>query len=245
MELQAIVNRYAEGLAAADIDCLSPSGKAYLPGTPMLYEDGALDEIVRYWSRVRPEHFDAPNSQHVRTVEYPGLSRTKCDHVLTTDGGDRAEWAIEFKKISFIGDNGKRNDFGTGKVVSPFLKDRGVLHDAARLNSSPPARRLAVIVFGFEYDEASVREAEQRHPVHSMRIREIASVLRANGGEPLSLTPLAEIAEFVLRGRRWVVGNRCEARFEAWRHPCGGYGLVCGWEIVNPTTVQSNPAHPW
>lgn len=248
MDLQDVVNAYAAGIEFADTGATTSSGKAYLPGLATLDEDKTLDAIVENWRVTFPGHFTSPNHHSVRSVKYaiPGRT-TKCDHVFTTDGSSAtAEWAVEFKRIIFFGDNGKRNDFGTAKVVSPFLKDRGVLHDASRLHEHPPARRLAVLLYAFEYDLQWAAEARRRHPGDSLRIDEVEQVLvKANDGEPLGPRPLAKIADYLLRGRDWLVGDSCEQTFEAWRHPCGGPGRVIGWEIVNPSAAPKSAVHPW
>ncbi len=245
MDLSEVVRIYAEGLAEADATT-PPGSKGYLPGTLTLYENDALAAVIEHWRTAEPSHFAPPNSHHERAVSYPPSTAMKCDHVFTTDGvADEPEWAVEFKRISFIGDNGKRNDYGISKAISPYLKDRGMLHDAARLHAYPLARRSAVLMYAFTYDENVLEEARLRHPPYSDRIDQIAVVLAANGGEPLSPEPLADIVDFILRGRRWLRGSRCEATFEAWRHPCGGRGLVYGWEITNPNSVATNPQHPW
>ena len=64
------------------------------------------------------------------------------------------EWAIEMKYVRFIGDNGKNNDYGVTKVASPCARTATRL-DAERLQGFTPAKRRAIVMYGFEFDSAS------------------------------------------------------------------------------------------
>lgn len=160
MDLQQIVERYAEAIAYVDehteiLGANARTGVVYLPGFKSLNEEPALDALDAAWEVLHP----AERQVHQTRVRYPGLPATaKCDHVLTTDGvgfeGD--EWGLEVKRLQVVGDNGKRNDYATTKVLSPYLKDRGMLHDAARLREYGFTRRIAVVAYSFDYDAASL-----------------------------------------------------------------------------------------
>ena len=97
-------------------------------------------------------------------VPYP-IGRGKCDLVLSGVGfkpefGLAAyEWAIENKYVRFIGDNGKNNDYGVTKVVSPYRKDRSSVLDAERLLKFHPAEKKAILMYGFEFNSDSHRLA--------------------------------------------------------------------------------------
>lgn len=250
MELADIVKLYADGLAAADPVCAAPPAPR-LPGVPSLTENEALREIHAYWSRVRPADTTAPNG-HWLHHNYPTIRGAKCDHVFTTDSDPSApEWAVELKRPQLVGDNGNNNDYYVTKMLSPLLKDRSVLHDAARLRHDPPARRLAVVGYFFTYNDASLEEAGRRHspayrnhPKHGDRLENIRAVVKKNGGE-LDPGPLIRVTDVVLRGRHFVRGDTAMANFDAWRHPCGGKGVVFGWEITNPADEHFDPRHPW
>ena len=97
-------------------------------------------------------------------VSYPS-KRGKCDLVLSGQGfkpefGLAAyEWAIENKYVRFIGDNGKNNDYGVTKVVSPYRKDRSSVLDAERLLKFHTVEKKAILMYGFEFDSNSHRLA--------------------------------------------------------------------------------------
>lgn len=133
-------------------------------------------------------------------------------------------------------------------MLSPYLADRGLLHDALRMREHGFTRRVAVIVWGFDHDQESLAEARRRHaddPDALAVIGEATKVVRANGGH-LRFRPLIEFADAIMGLRGLVRGARAEAVFEAWRHPSGGRGIVFGWEIRQPRNEPDyDPRHPW
>lgn len=249
MELTEIVYRYAEALTAIDGWTHQPrknqrTRSQYLPGLKSMTETETVAAVHDWWDATYPIEARPPNG-HVAGVPYPGIPRAKCDHVLTTDGDTSwPEWAIEVKNITLVGNNGKRNDFPTAKMLSPYLKDRSLLHDAYRLRENPLARRLAVIGYAFGYDSSTCAKARSLHPRSSAEIANIEEVCRTNGGD-LTVDRLVKLMNGILSVRGLVIGSEVEAPFEAWRHPCGGRGKVFGWELENPAQQTTDPRHPF
>jgi hypothetical protein len=247
VELDTIVTRYAEGLAAVDQLPITPrrnrkTGEQYLPGIKTMLEPDLVSEIDKWWSASYPSEFN-PRSSHRVGVPYPELSKNKCDHVFTSDGLEPIEeWAVEFKLLHLVGDNGKRNDFAPAKALSPFLKDRSLYHDVERLRTSSISRRRAVIAACFSYSPDTCKEAMRLHPDHADRINEILKTCKDNGGR-LSVRPLAEFADGILRIRQLVKGSYVSRRFDAWTHPCAGAGAVFGWEVT--TDEVAAELHDW
>jgi hypothetical protein len=247
MELQTIIKRYAD--AFVHIDASDPGGRInrrtksdYLPGLKTLDEQATVEAVAAWWSTNHPEDFlEATNGQQLG-VAYGSIDSAECDHVITTDDGNEPEWAIEAKRIQLVGDNGKQGDYEVGKILSPYLKDRSLLHDAHRLRGDPPARRLAVIGWAYDYDYETCQEAHRRHPDEADRISEIEKVVKKESGE-LTVKPLVKFADLILRNRRQVVSALYEECVELWRHPCGGRCRIFGWEVVHPST--DDPRHPW
>lgn len=250
MELQQIVDRYAEAIAYIDVTGavvagVNPRTKLpYRPGFKALKEGVAVAAIDDAWEHLHP----GERRRHRVGVRYPAVRGTACDHVFTTDAVDDGdEWGIEVKRLQFVGDNGKKNDFAIGKVLSPYLKDRGLLHDAVRLREHGFTRRVGVIAYSFDYDAASLAELHRRHTSVAARlvIREIEAVVRSNGIH-LRTRPLYEFADAILNLRGLIIGPRGEAEFEAWRHPAGGRGVVFGWEVRRPHLEPDyDSRHPW
>lgn len=249
MDLQTIVERYAEAIEYVDrehtgVGANARTGIPYLPGFKSLNEEPAVAAIDAAWEVLHPDE----RQVHRVCVRYPGIATAKCDHVITTDEHrDDDEWGIEMKRLQFVGDNGKRNDFATTKTLSPYLKDRGMLHDAARLREYGFTRRVAIVGFCFDYDLAYVGEATRRHQSPEARevITEVRRVMESNGGV-LRIRPLIEFADAILGLRGFTTGPRAQADFEAWRHPAGGRGVVFGWEVRRPQLeADYDPRHPW
>ncbi len=251
MELQQIVERYAEALAHVDatttvIGANPRTKQAYQPGIEPMTESVVVPLLDGAWEELHP------GERHLRRTEvkYPAKEvslRTKLDHIFTTDGllGE-PEWGIEVKRLQFVGDNGKNGDHEVAKVLSPYLKDRGMLHDALRLRKYGFTRRIAIVGYGFDYDETTLARAATIHttPQAAKTVKNIASIVKSSG--PLRNRPLIEFADAILGLRGFLAGTRAQADFEAWRHPSGGKGVVFGWEIRRPELEPDYDArHPW
>ena len=155
--------------------------------------------------------------------------------MLSTNGTPlhSPEWAIEVKHIALVGNNGKRNDFGVTKILSPYLKDRSLIHDIYRMQKHGVAQRKAVIGYCFSYDNESCQEAKRRHPESIEFIQNIEEVLRGNDpeGRKYSAMPMVEFANDIFSERNLVFNLEVREFSNAWRHPCGGKGIVFGWEL--------------
>lgn len=255
MELQHILDRYAEAIPIIDEMDIKPdknarTSGAYLPGFRSMSEAAASKYLLQVWKSRHPEELARGSLE----IPYTQLSertgqRATLDHALSGSGthGDRYEWGIEIKRIQLAGDNGRANDFATAKVLSPYLRDRGMLHDALRLRAYGPSERLAVVGYGFEYDESTVNDARHRFAEGTRErqvIESIADEARRNGAR--TLTPLIEMADSILRMRGLTQGPRAQTSVEAWRHPAGGRCVLFGWEIRRlDTSSLYDLKHPW
>lgn len=259
VELQQIVDRYAEALAHVDatttvVGTWRNAGKIpYQPGIQPMVEEVVVPLLDEAWEALHPDE----RAVHLTELPYPTKevpSSTKLDHIISSDGFvaanggliDEHEWGIEVKRLQFVGDNGKNGDHEVAKILSPYLKDRGMLHDALRLLKYGFTKRIAVIGYGFDYDASSVAHAASLHTTEpaATTVKNIANLIKSNG--PLYNRPLIEFADSILRLRGWTIGPRAEAEFEAWKHPAGGRGIVFGWEIRRPHLEPDyDPRHPW
>lgn len=259
MELQHIVNRYAESLAHVDATTTvvatwrNAGTRPYQPGIQPMVEEVVVPLLDQAWEALHP----GERAIHLTEVRYPTTevpSSAKVDHIMASpefmaaNGGvvGENEWGIEVKRLQFVGDNGKNGDHEVAKVLSPYLKDRGMLHDALRLRQYGFTRRIAVIGYGFDYDKASLTHAATLHTsaLAVETITNIKALVRGNG--PLYNRPLIEFADSILRLRGWTIGPRAEAPFEAWRHPSGGKGIVFGWEVRREwLEPDHDKRHPW
>lgn len=243
MELELIVDRFLEGLKYVDDNSASIStnqrtGATYLHGIPAMPEDEVSDQVLAWWVSTYPKDFQPPDA-YEREVRYPSLLRARCDIVISSNGIqlDRHEWAIEVKRIQFVGDNGKNNDFNVQKMLSPYLKDRSLIHDINRMRAHPIARRHAVVGYAFSYNFESCNEAELRHPLEVARVREIRDVCRKNDAiaGQLRSEELVAVADLQFRNAEVVRKLVIKSFSDLWRHPCGGSGNVFAWEVESIT----------
>lgn len=242
MELNEFILRVAEGLThvdAADAGGRSSqrTGQAYLPGVKTMTEVQFVSAFANWWVEAHPNDLKSSyGDPFALEVKYPSISRAKCDLVFCTDGStlQAPEWAVEFKHISLAGDNGKNNDFNVPKMLSPYLKDRSLMHDLGRLREDPIAAKQAVIGYCFDYSFDTCDEALRRHPDKADVIKNLRSVCRSVDpkGGVYSVLPLVEFANEIYKNEG-LVGDLHKAAFSnAWRHPAGGNGWVFGWEVL-------------
>jgi hypothetical protein len=244
VDFNKILDRVSSGLVGVDSTTTqinkSTKGHVYLPGLPTLYEPQCAEELMSWW--VKNHSNDFQNTSHIETSHpYPNNKKNKCDIVFSTDGiwpnqsnQSLPEWAIEFKKIVFVGDNGKNNDYGPSKFISPFLKDRSLAHDVIKLKQANIARKKAVIGYGFNYDLPTLNLALQKFPQHSDRIKNAIKVCKLAGmpNNKLDLDYLLQIADFIIQKQNVTAHLKTRNFTNAWKHPLGGNGVVFGWEIL-------------
>ena len=239
MELELIVDRFSEGLKYVDqmsayVGANQRTGATYLPGVPTMPETNVSKEVLDWWVATYPSDF-SPSNAYRTEVPYPAIPRAKCDIVFSSDGNwpDLSEWAIEVKRIQFVGDNGKNNDYNVPKILSPYLKDRSLIHDIRRMREHPIARFQAVVGYAFSYDFGTCRDARLRHPNEDERINEIAHVCKNNDpiGGVLRSDDLIQNADLQFKNAGVVSKMVIKPFSDLWRHPCGGNGNVFAWQV--------------
>jgi hypothetical protein len=256
VNLQSVVERLAECLEYIDVQpnmvgVNRRTGERYQPGVQALTESVVVPYLDQTWETLHP----GERPYHQFEVSYPTISsRSNLDLAFSTedalqvDGCDATEpeWGIEVKRLQFVGNNGKNGDYETAKVLSPYLKDRGMLHDAIRLREYGWTQRIAIIGYGFNYDEDSLTLGLARHSTERAieTLTNIKNLVERSG--PLHLRTLVEFADAILGLRGLSKGARVETGFEAWTHPAGGRGIVFGWEVRRPEReLGFDPRHPW
>ncbi len=250
MDLPDILNRFAEGIVAVDssttrISRNQRTGVTYMPGVKTLAERKFVEELVTWWKTTYPNDFHPPKSIK-KEVKYPNIPRAKCDLVLGFDGINlaTAEWAIEVKHIALVGNNGKNNDYGVAKILSPYLKDRSLFHDLDRLRTSSIGTRRAVVAYSFEYDRLTYSQGLQIHSNQKTVLENIKSVCERNDphhGE-YHVLPLAQFADDIFQSKKIVGPMEVQNFTSAWRHPAGGNGKVFGWELLQPPSLIEQAA---
>lgn len=240
MELNVVMERFIEGITYIDrndgqLRTNQRTKVPYLPGLPLIPEADLTHLFARWWRERYPDDFN-PTGCLDTEVAYPDTPRNSCDLVFSTDGNaSLPEWAIELKKPVLIGDNGKNNDYSIGKMLSPFLKDRSLIHDIERLGREPIARRKAVLGFMFTYSFQTCDIANQMHPDEVSRIHQLRKVCRLNDPVNGELNPAELIngADVLLRAQGLVEPLLTMPFSGLWRHPCGGNGIAFAWEVTS------------
>ena len=251
MELKQFAQRFAEGLVFVDTNTsfvtvgnrrrnretgLLEDGITFLPGIKTMKEPQLVSEVVEWWKSKYPNDFN-PKGSIETNVNFPDMSkRNKCDIILSSDGKGLGspEWAIEVKHISFCGNNGKKNDFAVQKLLSPYRKDRSLIHDINRLRSTTLGRRRAVVGYCFNYSFKQLDRLEKLHPKHQSVINnireEVCKPTNAETGE-INIKDMVDFANEIFVGKGVVRNLEVVDFYEATRHPCGGDGTVFAWEI--------------
>ena len=239
MELNQIMQRFSEGLVEVDgetdhVSFNQRTGEAYLPGVKTMNEPKFVEEFVQWWIRKYPKDFD-PELAIKTGVPYINIPKAFCDLILSTDGSDLSdpEWVIEVKNIALVGNNGKNNDYGIAKILSPYLKDRSLIHDIKRLKKFGRGKKKAVVGYSFDYSYSSCEEALSHHLDQVTFINNVKDVCKKNDpeGGNYSVIPLIEFADGILTTKNLVRPVEL-VKFEgAWRHPCGGNGTIFGWQL--------------
>jgi len=237
MDITQIVERLAEGLAYLDKNDNSPrasqrTGEFYNPGVPSMTERIFTNNLAHWWRNAFPTDIESGYSL-ITEHPYPRWhGRGNCDLAII-DQNSNALWAIEVKRIQFVGDNGKNNDFGLAKVLSPYNKDRSVVHDVFRLRDSKLSINSVAVAYGFEYSFETCDEALRRHPNEQVRIENLRDVCKkenATTGE-YQLNPMLEMLNDYLVGKNLTDEKVVKDFHNVWRHPCGGQGKVAGWQV--------------
>lgn len=240
MNLIDIVNRIADGIQFVDMNTSSTAinartGATYGLGVPAMAERTTVKEISNWWQSNHKSDFGA-GMELKNEVPYFHSRRNKCDIVIGQKNSNTNSWGVEVKRIQFVGNNGKNNDFNVQKILSPYLKDRSLIHDIDRMRRDPIADRQCVIAYVFEYDFVSCKQALKQHPKERDTIRNIEEVCGKNDPEfgVIQCDPLVQMADHQFRTQGLVVGSAISRRSGLWRHPCGGTVSVFGWEIKHP-----------
>ena len=265
MELEKIVERIALLIPKIDSTCNIQNSnrrnkRPYVKGVATLFEHQFTSEVVKYWSSEYPTELS-----HISDEQpYPG-SRETCDLVLTDSSEEIPfgyfEWAIEIKYLRLVGNNGNNNDYVMQKAISPFLKDRSLVHDIEKLKNATFGRRKAIIFYGFDYDNTSVEHAEMicqkvrasipeddyyvETPEQLAKFldddldptpRNLKRVINSvdKHGDEYSLESVTEVIDSYINRNKTSTSRPIVRHFSGLsRHPCGKFGRVVGWEI-NP-----------
>jgi hypothetical protein len=239
MELTEILQRIKNGFEYIDENTQIQNSNRrnreilYNQGFKSLFENQVTNEVKNWW--LDKHHEDFKENQKIESEYLDDSLNIRYDLVFssTSYSGIKYEWGIELKYIQLVGDNGKNNDHTIQKVLSPYLKDRSLFHDIEKLNRCNLFEKKAVIAFGFEYDFEILRILNNRHPNEIIKLNNLEHVLENN--DPINgnykLKPIIDLVENNLKIKNPTSKNAEQIDFTAFRHPCGGYGKIFGWQL--------------
>lgn len=250
MDLQLILDRFAESIPEIDSQVEQGgynrrTGELYLPGVKTMTEKELVSSFKDWWLSTHPEDFQLADAETLKTeVNYRRTKRAKLDLLLSNPQNGRSEpyWAIEVKHIALVGNNGKNNDFNVAKMLSPYLKDRSLMHDISRLANDPFCLNQAVIGYCFDYSFASIAEGLAALPHESetfANIRDVCSKVDPLHGR-YSVQDLVDFADDIFAQRGLVQKALVVPFGPTWKHPAGGYGRVFGWQL-NSEIKETRP----
>ena len=199
-------------------------------------ERDLVSAVGQWWQHEHPEDFGSLATGAIEVeVPYSNTPRAKLDLLLRSESpaGPVPTWAVEVKHIALVGNNGKNNDFNVAKILSPYLKDRSLMHDIQRLKTDPFCSRQAVIGYCFDYSFETVAEARkifENEQETLDNIFEVCKKVDAKSGR-YSVLDLVDFADDIFVSRDLVKPAQTLSFGPTWRHPAGGYGWLFGWEI--------------
>ncbi|MDC0149667.1 hypothetical protein OAI65_01920 [Candidatus Poseidoniales archaeon] len=161
MKLNEIVERLAEQVKVVD-DIIPPNNDKYIGSIGTANEKIIVHHLIQEWLNSYPE--ELPNVimkerkkgkergnfeisyQHKKQIKLDfGFSSSTAD--IGFDNLNNLEWAIEFKKINFVGDTGADfSERAVGKLTSPLPATGPILLDALRIRKHEYGHRRAVIL---------------------------------------------------------------------------------------------------
>ena len=141
------IGSFARGIQAADEKRPQASGRGgrlFAPGIGPHTEDDTVRFVMDELAISEPTRYH----NYSLGVPYPGDSRNKCD--LCFGDGYSWMWAIEFKMLRMLGDNGKPNDNMLNHILSPYPDHRSAVTDCEKLSRFRLAEVAALVIFGYE-----------------------------------------------------------------------------------------------
>jgi hypothetical protein len=238
MDLFTIVNRISEGLEV--LDAQDKGGRfnrrtkePYLKGLKTMPERDVTTGLVKWWPIAHPDDFKGILEAKSEAPYPNSKNNDRCDILIREINTQKPVWAIEVKHIALVGDNGKNNDFGVAKMLSPYLKDRSLRHDMIRLRDSGFGCRSATVVYSFSYTSNTIEKASELfYSAYADRINEMEKVRASAADEKgvYSIEPMVTLVTHMLRSEG-LTGDTAQSEFLAWAHPCGGNGIVAAWAL--------------
>jgi len=261
------MNRLAEQVAIVDRN-ITPTQNYYIPSIGTSSEPTIVHRLVEEWVKKHPDELPGimlnkrgKGTEGCFEIKYPGAkgSEKKLDFGFSSSTGhensdnlDNLEWAIEFKKINWIGGTGTdQSERAVGKLCSPYPATGPILSDALRVIKHSHGTRHAVILISPDVHSDQL-ELCKNHPDRERRwkpenpndrIIALTNSFKKNNGYAFEAEPLLPFVEKIFEYKEINFNERIIKKITGLtNHPVYSRLTLVGWEIKKENIFQFRPS---
>lgn len=257
MELKEIIDRLANQVVKVDKN-ITPTQAYYIPSIGTSSEPVIVHRLIEEWKKERPEEMEnvilqkrGNDKEGCFEIKYPLAekgSRKRLDFGFSSntappgcDNYEDLEWAIEFKKINWVGGTGTdQAERAVGKLCSPYPATGPILDDAIRVKKHSYGRRFAVILLSPDVHPDQLEKCA-KHPrrkdrwypeKENDRLKALTNTFKKNNGIPLRAEPVLPLVEAIFDYKGIEVESRVVKKIvDLDSHPNFSRLTIVGWEI--------------
>ncbi len=257
MELNKIIDRLSEQVKEVDKN-ITPTKPFYIPSIGTSSEPEIVKRLISEWKISQPEEMEnvivkkrGNGNEGCLEIKYPDAekgSRKRLDFGFSSDtaptGCDNhedLEWAIEFKKINWVGGTGTdQAERAIGKLCSPYPATGPILEDALRVKTHNFGRRFGVILLSPDVHPDQLEKCKN-HPRRkdrwkpedeNDRLRALSNTFKKNDGIALAAEPVLELVEAIFDYKGIEFSNHIVKKVVGLNsHPNFSRLTIVGWEI--------------
>ena len=258
VELEQILKRLAEQVAAVDRN-ITPTQPHYIPSIGTSSEPTIVERLISEWEKAHPEEMAnvvlkkrGNGKDGCFEIKYPEAekgSRKRLDFGFSSnsapqgcDNQEDLEWAIEFKKINWVGGTGTdQAERAVGKLCSPYPATGPILDDALRVKKHSYGRRFAVILLSPDVHPDQLEKCKN-HPKRKERwypekendrIIALSNTFKKNNGIAFEAEPVLPLVEAIFDYKGIQFSSRIVRRIvDLDSHPNFSRLTIVGWEIM-------------
>jgi hypothetical protein len=257
VELNEIIDRLADQVETVDGD-ITPIKSYYVPSIGTSSEPIIVQRLVSEWKKSHPEEMAnvvlkkrGNEKKGCFEIKYPDAkkgSRKRLDFGFSSnpspvgcDNLENLEWAIEFKKINWVGGTGTdQAERAVGKLCSPYPATGPILDDALRVTKHSFGRRFAVILLSPDVHPDQLEKCRD-HPKRKERwkpedendrLSALTNTFKKNNQLALAAEPVLPIVELIFK-YKGIQFNKPIIRkiVDLDAHPNYSRLTIVGWEI--------------
>ena len=256
MELDKIIQRLADQVKIVDDDII-PTQSHYIPSIGTSSEPIIVQRLIAEWARKYSDELPGilldkrgDSNKGCFEIRYPDTkgNQKRLDFGFSSSSAppnfnnENLEWAIEFKKINWIGGTGTdQSERAVGKLCSPYPATGPILDDALRVIRHNNAKRFAVILLSPDVhpDQLEIcknhpkRKRRWKPEVKNDRIIALTNSFKKNNGYAFEAEPLLPFVEKIFEYKNINFKQRIVRKVTGLTsHPCYSRLTIVGWEIL-------------